>query len=148
MPFFSKKTLLLAIGNASRGDDGLGWALAEALEATRRFPGDIALRYQLQIEDAELCAQYDCVVFADAWKTTAPQDCLLKPCPATPEASFTTHALSPGSILYLCQSVFDRSPDAWLLLMRGNRWELGESLSPQGEKSLIKGLDCLLEKVP
>jgi hydrogenase maturation protease len=147
VPFFPEKTLLLAIGNASRGDDGLGWALATALEATARFPGDIALRYQLQVEDAELCAQYDCVIFADAWKTTTGQDCLLEPCPASPQASFTTHALSPGSVLYLCQSIFDRSPEAWLLLMRGSRWELGENLSPQGKKSLTQGLNRLLEKV-
>ena len=51
---FPGKTLLLAIGNSSRGDDGLGWAFASALEEAGFFPGEIVYRYQLQIGRAHV----------------------------------------------------------------------------------------------
>ena len=140
MPVFSARTLVLAIGNASRGDDGLGWAFADAVEASG-FPGTVAQRYQLQIEDAEWCSHYEQVLFVDAWKTEQHVPFSLIPCTPSREASFTTHALSPQAVLYLCESIFDCRPEAWLLLLRGTQWELGQPLSAQARKSLEMGLD-------
>ena len=141
MPVFSKNTLVLAIGNASRGDDGLGWAFAEALEASESFPGDVILRYQLQIEDAELCARYDRVIFVDAWKTDTASGFLWEPCVPTSPSSFTTHALPPSAVLYLCSTVFDAFPESWLLLLPGNQWELGDGLSTRGQEVLNKAIE-------
>jgi len=139
MPSFSERTLVLAIGNASRGDDGLGWAFADAVEASG-FPGTIAQRYQLQIEDAELCSHYEQVVFVDAWKTAQTTLWEWMPCTPSREAAFTTHALSPQAVLYLCESVFDCRPEAWLLLLRGTQWELGQPLSATAQDALAQGV--------
>jgi len=135
-----KKVLLLAIGNTSRGDDGLGWAFASHLEQKRIFPGDIFLRFQLQIEDAELCSHYPFVVFVDAWKTD-PGTPSVEFCPCMPaaDAVFTTHAVSPQGILQICQDLYGHTPKAYLLLLKGTSWEFGEGLSTQGEKSLLEG---------
>lgn len=140
---FSARTLLLAIGNASRGDDGLGWAFAEAVEA-RGFPGTIELRYQLQVEDAELCADFDQVIFVDAWKTDSPVAFSWESCFPSAEVSFTTHALSPQAVLFLCERVFDARPEASLLLLRGTQWELGQPLSSTAAVALEKGVDHFL----
>ena len=135
-----KKALLLAIGNSARGDDGLGWAFASSLEHKGIFPGDIFLRFQLQIEDAELCTHYPYVFFVDAWKTE-PASPLIdwRPCRPAPDTSFTTHAVSPQAILQICQDLYGYTPEAHLLLLKGTCWELGEGLSPEGEKSLHEG---------
>lgn len=140
---FSARTLLLAIGNASRGDDGLGWAFAEAVEA-RGFPGTIELRYQLQVEDAELCAGFNQVIFVDAWKTDRPVDFSWEPCLPSAEVSFTTHALSPQAVLFLCERVFDAHPEAWMMLLHGEQWELGQPLSTTAVAALEKGVEGFL----
>lgn len=135
-----KKALLLAIGNSARGDDGLGWAFASRLEHTGIFPGDIFLRFQLQIEDAELCTHYSNVFFVDAWKTDLTGPAVhLQRCIPVPDTSFTTHAVSPQGILQICQDLYGHTPVAHLLLLKGISWELGEGLSPEGEKSLHEG---------
>ena len=59
-------TLLFAIGNDSRGDDGLGWAFAQLVEETNLFRGRLFYRYQLQVEDAELLTTCRQVIFVDA----------------------------------------------------------------------------------
>lgn len=145
MSVFSEKTLVFAIGNASRGDDGLGWAFAEALELAGIFPGEIAMRYQLQIEDAELCAQYDTVIFVDAWKSDESEVVAFVPCTPTSDVSFTTHALSPQAVLFLCHSIFDKYPESWLLLLRGTQWGLGEELSAIGKRALQEGISRFMD---
>jgi hydrogenase maturation protease len=139
-PADQKKMLLFAIGNSARGDDGLGWAFASSLENKITFPGEILLRYQLQIEDAELCARYPCILFVDAWKSDGENSADLQPCLPVPDASFTTHAVSPQGILQLCLDLYDAKPKAWLLLLKGSSWGLGEKLSRSGQKSLKDGL--------
>ena len=47
-----------------RGDDALGWLFADQFADNSVL--EVAYRYQLQIEDAALIGQYDCVVFVDA----------------------------------------------------------------------------------
>jgi hydrogenase maturation protease len=135
-----KKVLLFAIGNNARGDDGLGWAFAASLESKNIFPGDILLRYQLQVEDAELCAHYPYILFVDAWKSDAESTLDFRPCLPIPDASFTTHAVTPQGILHLCLDLYGARPQAWLLLLKGTSWGLGEKLSRQGRKSLKDGL--------
>jgi len=60
------RILVIGYGNPGRCDDGLGPALADRLEKLT-LPGiTIERDYQLVIEHAELAAQHDVVVFADA----------------------------------------------------------------------------------
>jgi hypothetical protein len=61
-----KRVLVIGYGNPGRADDGLGPALATALEALR-IPGlTVESDYQLSIEHAAMAAEHDIVVFADA----------------------------------------------------------------------------------
>jgi hydrogenase maturation protease len=132
----SKDTLILAIGNSSRQDDGLGWAFAEDLEASNTFNGEVHLRFQLQVEDAELISNAEKVVFVDAHKGALTNGCEWRPCLPSREFHFSTHAIAPESILHLCHYVYGKKPEAWLLLIEGKEWEIAEGLSSIGMRNL------------
>lgn len=135
------RTLLIGIGNLSRGDDGLGWAL---LEAVAPFcPPDYSLeyRYQLMLEDAELLSRFDRVLFADASMAPIPDGAALERCTPRADAHISTHRADPAALLYLCETLYSHQPEAWLLAMQGFSWELGDHLSAQAETSLRRGCD-------
>lgn len=131
-------TILLAIGNNGREDDGLGWAFGEWLERTGRFAGDIELRYQLQIEDAELIRHYQRVIFVDASKAKLPNGFSWQREQPAAEVAFSTHALSPGTILRLAADIYDARPEAWTLAIAGEHWELAMGLSETAAHHLKK----------
>ncbi len=140
-------TILLAIGNSSRQDDGLGWAFAESLEKSGGFKGEIHMRYQLQVEDAELISNAGKVVFVDAYKGELPNGSELRPCHPSPDFHFSTHAISPESILHLCKEVYDKEPEAWCLLIEGKAWELEEGLTKSGERNLQTARQLFVENL-
>ena len=135
-----ENTLLFAIGNSGRQDDGLGWAFAEAVEQAGFFKGKIHYRYQLQVEDAELVSQAACVIFVDAFKGELPDGFDWRPCEPAPVFHFSTHAISPESILFLSESLFEKLPEAHYLLMQGEAWELEIGLTEPAEKRLEQAL--------
>jgi Ni,Fe-hydrogenase maturation factor len=56
------------------------------------------------------------------------------------------HAASPAYILALCQKLYRKSPETYLLQIRGYEWEFKEGLSPGAEKNLRKALDFIKQK--
>ncbi len=132
----SKSRLLIGIGNSGRGDDGLGWAFVQAIEKQGDFYGNTLLRYQLQVEDAELISQYDQVIFADAFQGYLEAGFSFKKCIAAKDFSFTTHRLAPETVLYLCQELYQKKPTAFMLLINGEKWDLEMGLSLVGYKNL------------
>ena len=135
--------LVLACGNPSRGDDGIGPFIAEALEAAH-IPGvGVELDYQLNLEDALAMEGRKRVVFVDAsYNAPAPFHWHA----ITPEksASFTSHALAPAALLALARDCFANSPEAWVLAVRGYAFDLGEGLSTQGQSNAQTALSFLL----
>ncbi|HRE90091.1 MAG TPA: hydrogenase maturation protease, partial [Myxococcota bacterium] len=95
-------TLLLSVGNPSRGDDALGWLFAE--RARERFAELIAANelevltdFQLQVEHALDLENRAHVLFVDA-SVDARAPYTLTPLQAAPASAFS-HALSPGHLL-------------------------------------------------
>ena len=121
--------LVLAIGNPSRGDDALGPALAERLEALAPPGVEVLVDFQLQVEHSMDLVGREVVVFVDAGVgTPAPYE-LREARPADPLAH-TSHALAPGAVLAAYRRVHGIDPpDAFVLCVRGESFELGESLS-------------------
>jgi hypothetical protein len=60
---------------------------------------------------------------------------------------FTTHALSPGVIVSLCQNLYDVKPEAYVLKIRGVEWELKKGLSKMAESNLKKALSYFSKKI-
>lgn len=137
------RTLIVAIGNAGRGDDGLGWAFAEAAEAEGFPPEDIHVGYQLQVEDAATIAQASRVIFVDASREALPDGFALRPIGPAAEFSFTTHGVSPEAILFLARELYGSRPEAWMLAIAGEAWEIGTGLSAGAERNLRRALRAL-----
>jgi hydrogenase maturation protease len=139
------KTLVIGIGNPGRQDDGLGPALIERLAGSRppersvvEIPGgavDAVWTYQLNIEDAHLVRDYGRVVFADACvEGEAPA--VLGPIEPAAAIAFTTHEMSPASVLALGEELYGNAPRAFLLAIRGQAWEMEEGLTPEAVRNL------------
>lgn len=145
--FNQRDTLLIAIGNSARSDDGLGWAFLDKLKESYFFEGETTYCYQLQVEDAEMISTFQKVIFVDAseeklqngfgWKKTIPQN----------DFTFTTHALTPEAVLFLCENLYKKTPEAYTLKIQGNHWELKTGLSKSATKNLEKALKHFEETI-
>jgi hydrogenase maturation protease len=140
-----EKLLFYGIGNLARRDDGLGIRLIEKLEnAGPRSGVSYDSNYQLNAEDALVISEYDLVIFVDATKV-ARGEAPFSICSAhaTSEISFSTHAMSVGSILSLCQRICGRIPKAYLLTIPGYDWELKEELTARASENLERTFEFL-----
>ena len=137
----NKRTLLFGIGNCGRADDGLGWAFLDKIEKSLPKNFDIEYRYQLQVEDAELAAQYDAVYFIDAHSLKFENGFIWEKCIAQPSDSFTSHELEPETILNLTESIYNKKPSSYILGITGEKYGLSLGLSKNAKKNLTKALD-------
>lgn len=133
------KILVFGYGNPGRQDDGLGIHLADRLEAWSIAEGlahiDCDANYQLNIEDAQTFCGYDLVVVADAAAGQSIPVAIreLAPRHAT---TFTTHSLSPETVLALCEDLYGRRPRMLLLTMNAAGFEINGALTDVARASL------------
>lgn len=140
-------TLLLSVGNPSRGDDALGWHFAE--RARERFAELIASEelevltdFQLQVEHALDIEGRAHVLFVDA-SVSAPAPYALTPLREEPATAFS-HALSPGHLLRVLDELGHPRPARMeVLAIRGERFELGDPLSARAAHHLDEALLAL-----
>jgi hydrogenase maturation protease len=133
--------LVFGWGNPSRGDDALGPLLIGRIEAMQ-LPGVECLTdFQLQVEHALDLHGRQRILFVDAsLKAAAPFTA--EPILAARDASFTTHAMTPQSVLQVYRDLEDQDPPpCWLLAIRGERFELGEPPSEAARRHLEAAVD-------
>lgn len=141
-------TLVIGYGNPSRGDDALGPAAVDAVERlVAQHPewGDVetVTDFQLQIEFVTDLAGRERIVFIDAAATGA-MPFAFGPLAAARDASFTTHALSPSSLLTVFQDFHgEPAPPCFLLAVRGYDFELGAPLSDGAQGNLAAAIAML-----
>ena len=139
--------LIFGYGNPSRGDDALGPLLIERLEpllteALQRQAGGIECLtdFQLQVEHAMDLAGRRLVLFADA-HVDCPAPWRLTPLAAAHDPTYSTHAISPAAVLRVYEEIKGAPPPpSFLLGIRGERFELGDPLSPAAEQHLAAAL--------
>lgn len=127
-------TVLFGYGNPSRGDDALGPRLLDRAEAWLAGHPQLAVEpvadFQLQIEHTLDLKGRDLALFLDA-DASAPAPFAFRRAVAAQDASYSTHELSPGALLHVFRQVEGTEPPpAFILGIRGERFELGEPLSP------------------
>lgn len=142
-----KRILIYAYGNPGRQDDGLGNRFIEELEKwiSENNIRNVELdsNYQLNIEDAVKMSEKDMVIFVDA-STEQIEDIHFSPVETSEgRAEFTTHAASPAFILALCNKLYNKHPETYLLQIRGYEWEFKEELSEKAEKNLEKAVEFM-----
>lgn len=122
-------TLVLAVGNPSRGDDALGPLAAQRIAALGLAGVEVLTDFQLQVEHALDLLGRRRVVFIDASVSAPPPFVLAEQAPARDD-SVSTHALSPAAVLQCYRELTGAEPPpAWVLAIRGERFELGAPLS-------------------
>jgi len=121
--------LVLAVGNPSRGDDAIGPELAARLEAAALPSVEVITEFQLQVENALDLVGRERVIFVDAG-TGTPAPFELRRVTAAANFLHTSHAISPEAVLATYQRLHGApAPEAWVLCVRGEGFELGEQLT-------------------
>jgi len=139
--------LILAWGNIARQDDGLGPAVAAEAERWA-LPGvRISIDYQLHVEDSHAISEAGSVIFVDA-STEGDEPFSWQPVKPTEEISFSSHSIRPPSLLGLSKTCFGTAPEAWMLAIRGYRFEpFTEGLTPGASRNLEAAVAFLREQL-
>jgi hydrogenase maturation protease len=136
------KILLYGYGNPGRGDDGLGPALASAVEEQGLEGVDVDANYQLTVEDAADIGSYSAVVFVDAAvQGRAPFWFSRIDHAAVGHVGWTSHSVSPAQVVALARDLFSSRVAAYALGIRGYQFgELDEVLSAGAKENLAEAL--------
>ena len=139
-----QKVLLFGYGNPGRLDDGLGPALAEAVEVKGLPDVTVDANYQLSVEDASAVAEHDVIIFADASVNCQEPFTFTRLYPGS-SISFTTHSVEPDAVLALARDLFKAEPPAYALAIRGYDFnEFGQKLSAKAQANLAKALEFII----
>lgn len=132
--------LIFGWGNPSRGDDALGPLFVERIEALA-LPGVECLTdFQLQVEHALDLLGRERILFVDASLDAEAPFCQRRLSPAR-NATFSTHAITPEAVMQVYVDLHDEAPPPCdLLAIRGERFELGEPISPMASAHLEAAL--------
>lgn len=149
----SAKILCFGYGNPSRGDDALGPMTIDYIEAQAFEDVECICDMQLQIEDITELVGREKIIFIDAdMSCEAPFQ--YSQISARKDNSYTSHAMTPEALLYAYQKTYEKeTPPAYMLRIRGYRFELGNSLSMEAEINFgkvgffIKGDEALLSNI-
>lgn len=135
--------LVIGYGNPGRLDDGLGPALAEALER-KAIPGvTVESDYQLAVEDAAQIAEHDVVVFADA-AVAGREPFFVRRVGIRPLEGLGSHTIEPEALMALARDAFGAETRGFALGIRGYEFnEFGERISDRARRNLDAALEFL-----
>ena len=123
-------------GNVSRGDDGIGPLLLARIEEAGWTDAVLIEDFQLQLEHALDLRGADLALFLDAGTGTPAPFSFAEIFPRD-GMTHTSHALPPESVLAVFRQVTGEAPPpAFLLCVRGERFELGDGLGSEAATRL------------
>ena len=141
-----KRTLVLGFGNVYRRDDGVAFAVLNALrERLGRPPLDIdddgfddlgqaidmVLLHQLVPELAEVATPYDQLIFVDAHVSAIEEPVRQEELEACFRSATVSHQLHPCTLLALIEQMRGQAPRGALISVRGYDFDFGEGLSEE-----------------
>jgi hydrogenase maturation protease len=141
-----KNVLVYGYGNPGRQDDGIGPVLAQKLSALNIPHVSADSNYQLNIEDAYDIAQYEAVFFADASADCGEPFAFERIFPSA-EIRFTTHSITPDSLMALCHELYGIEIPAYTMAVRGYAWEFNEPMTAEAESNMEKAFNFLAESL-
>lgn len=143
----TRRILLIGYGNPGRLDDGLGPALAAAMEDWSVEGLTVDADYQLTIEDADDVARHDIVIFADA-AVDGREPFYVEEVQPKEALSFSSHSVEPSVLLHMARTLFHASTRAYILGIRGYEFnEFGEGLSSRATANLEKAIAYMRQVV-
>jgi hydrogenase maturation protease len=140
------RTLVLGFGNIYRRDDGVAFAVLNALrDRLGRPPLDVdddgfddlgqaidtVLLHQLVPELAEVATPYDRLVFVDAHVSGFEEPVRQEELKACFRSATVSHQLHPCTLLALIEQMRGQAPRGALISVRGYDFDFGEGLSEE-----------------
>jgi len=141
------RPLVLAYGNRLRGDDAVGWVVADALaDDVRMEMVDVVAVHQLSPELADEVSQASVVVFVDArFDPTQLAGAIaigvLEPDPA---AAAMTHHVDAGAVLALAHTLYGQAPRAFTVSVAIESAEAGAPLGVAVSASVSALVDTVV----
>ncbi len=133
-------TVVLAIGNKLRGDDGVADHVVDLLGA--RSGVDVRRVHQLTPELAEEIAHATVVVFVDADPGVA--GARLERLVPAPQRSPFTHTVTPGELVILAERLYGFQGVAYVCHVPAENFTAGDSLSEVAEAGARAAAGCVL----
>jgi hydrogenase maturation protease len=153
------RTLVIGFGNIYRRDDGVGFAVLNALRERLGRPSldedqdgfddlghqvDTVILHQLMPELADDIASYDLVVFVDAHVGHIPQTIHEEELVACYKPTTVSHTLHPCTLLAIAQEIYGCGPRGILLSIRGYDFDFGLGLSDRTSALVPDAADRVL----
>lgn len=142
--------LVVAWGNPLREDDGVAWHVLEGLRLLKPRPGlpPLHLRHahQLAPEMAESVSKAQGVVFIDARRDGTPGEVRCEEITPSAGSNPLAHSLSPQELLLYAQQLYGRAPRAVVLSIAGERFGMGEELSPVVRRALPRAIRAVIRQ--
>ncbi|MFI5040230.1 MAG: hydrogenase maturation protease [Acidimicrobiales bacterium] len=147
--------LIVGFGNPLRGDDGVGWRIADALRGDHRLVGaEILVRHQLTPELAEDVASAELVVLVDARDDgSSPGTVSISHLDGrasgtdVDHAALQSHAFDPAGLLDLSAELFGPVPPVVLVTVSVANDDVGERLSPHVERALPAAVAAVVQVI-
>ncbi|HRQ39933.1 MAG TPA: hydrogenase maturation protease [Chloroflexota bacterium] len=134
-------TLVLGYGNPLRGDDGVGWVVAERLHGAAGITA-VPL-HQLLPEHADLMQTAVHVIFVDATVMGEPGAVQVQPLAPDRQGLAASHQMSPGVLLAMVGELYGRCPPAHLITITGQDFGYSETLSPPVQESVEQVIEMV-----
>ncbi|MGQ9518543.1 MAG: hydrogenase maturation protease [Candidatus Fervidibacter sp.] len=140
------KALIIGYGNILRGDDGVGWAVAERLKGLLLQESvTVQTNIQLTPEMAVDLSEVELVVFIDAQANEPAGAVTCQPVePLTVSSPSFSHHLTAATLLSLALHLFGKAPKAYLVSINGANFEYREGLSPPVQNAVLKAIKTVL----
>lgn len=146
-----KKTLIYGYGNPGRQDDGLGNEFVEIIDRWIVLEGVEGVytdsNYQLNIEDSDTISSADIVVFVDATIEEIDDFYINKVEPSEAKVEFSMHAVSPAFVVNLCNEIYGKYPECYLIHIKGYEWDFAEGLTDKAKENLNKAIDFVKGRI-
>ena len=133
--------LVVGYGSELRGDDAAGPTAARRLAEYGFSALDV---HQLTPEIAERSAGARVVFFLDADAGLTPGEVSRERVDGQVPASAMGHYATPAGLLHMARTVYGAEPEAWLIRMGCNQFELGEGLSAEAERAVSRAVEEVL----
>ena len=127
----SSRLLIIGYGNPLRGDDGVGYQIADQLARLAGDSAKVLTVHQLTPEVTESISGADLVVFIDACFEGQPGTWTCETIRPDPNLSHKfTHYFTPSNLLSYTSTVFGVTPKALLVSVAGGSFDFSNDLSP------------------
>lgn len=130
------KILIIGYGNTLRGDDGVGYKIAEIIEQWNFDNITSFAIHQLTPDLADNIAKVDTVIFIDAVPITDINQAKLEitTISGNPKSNHLAHHNNPEQLLSLTEAIYQKSPIAYWILVPALNFNFSEELSTITQK--------------